>query len=159
MSTRTTSAIVFALLLGTASYAAATPEALSVSEALARHERRTGKKLKRDVVFMFSSAEEQGCIGSEAFAKFTKQFGKTKFVGAVNLDMVARGDKLYIHGGRTASAAKRNPVYRRALELNKKGGTVKLRPGHEHEKAFKASDNWVTASGGIPSVFITTGST
>ena len=133
--------------------------ALYVSQALARHERVTGKKLKRDVVFMFSSAEEQGCIGTEAFAKFTKQFGDTKFVGAVNLDMVARGDKLYLHGGRTASEAKRNPVYRRALALNVSKKTARLWPGHEKEKAFKSSDNWVTATGGIPSVFLTTGST
>ena len=127
--------------------------ALYVSQALARHERVTGKKLKRDVVFMFSSAEEQGCIGTEAFAKFSKQFGKTKFVGAVNLDMVAKGDRLYLHGGRTASEARRNPVYRRAMAQN-----LELKPGHDHEKAFKASDNWVTASGGVPSVFLTTGS-
>jgi len=133
--------------------------ALYVSQALARHERVTGKKLKRDVVFMFSSAEEQGCIGTEAFAKFTKQFGKTKFVGAVNLDMVATGDKLYVHGGRTNSEAKRNPIYRRAMAMNKKRGGTKLLAGQSHEKAFTASDNWVTATGGIPSVFLTTGST
>ena len=45
------------------------------------------------------------------------------------------------------------------MAQNKKRRSIKLRPGHEHEKAFKASDNWVTASGGIPSVFLTTGST
>ena len=133
--------------------------ALYVSQALARYERVTGKKLKRDVVFMFSSAEEQGCVGTEAFAKFTRQFGKTKFVGAVNLDMVATGDKLYLHGGRTASAAKRNPVYRRSMALNKKRGATKLLAGHLKEKAFSASDNQVTHAGGIPSVFLTTGST
>ena len=133
--------------------------ALYISQALARYERVTGKKLKRDVVFMFSSAEEQGCVGAEAFAKFTKQFGKTKFVGAVNLDMVATGDKLYMHGGLTASAAKRNPVYRRAMALNKRRGGIKLLAGHLKEKAFSASDNQVTHAGGIPSVFITTGST
>ncbi len=133
--------------------------ALHISRALARHQRMTGKKLKRDVVFMFSSAEEQGCIGAEAFAKFTKQFGDTKFVGAVNLDMVARGDKLFVHGGLTASAAKKNPVYRRAMKLSSGRKTIKLWPGHEKEKGFNASDNQVTAAGGIPSVFITTGST
>ena len=132
---------------------------LYISQALARHERLTGRKLKRDVVFMCSSAEEQGCIGTEAFARFTKQLGNTKVVAAVNLDMVARGDKLYLHGGRTATEAKRNPVYRRAMGLRKKRSAAKLLPGHEREKAFHSSDNWVTACGGIPSVFLTTGST
>ena len=132
---------------------------LYISEVLARHERRTGRKLTRDVVFMASSAEEQGCIGTEAFARFTRQFGNTKFVGAVNLDMVARGDKLYLHGGLTASAAKRNPVYRRAMKMQGQKGMASLLPGHAKEKSFSASDNWVTASGGVPSVFLTTGST
>ncbi len=128
---------------------------LQISETLARLEGFYGKRHKRDVIFVFTSGEEAGNVGAEAFARFTKHFGGRKIVGAVNIDSVGWGklDDVRVFGGMDAKAARNNPVYRAAMRVVPKGKMARPKPGHEAKKNyFRSSDQHTTASGGVPSV-------
>jgi hypothetical protein len=135
--------------------ASAVAAALSISDMIDRHTRLRGRPLKRDVIFLFPSAEEEGLKGAESFARFSRQFGGKKIVAAINFEMIGRGDPqaVLLFGGDTAAQAARNPVYQRALGLRSRPSMAKLVPGHEHdggEHWYQRSDH--AAFGGIPSV-------
>jgi acetylornithine deacetylase/succinyl-diaminopimelate desuccinylase-like protein len=128
---------------------------LHVSETLARLERRMGKRLERDVLFVFTSGEEAGLVGAEAFARFSKHLGGRKIVGAINFDSVGWGklDDVKVYGGKNATAARANPVYRAAMRVVSKGTMARPGAGHKASKNyFKSSDQHAMASGGVPSV-------
>jgi Zn-dependent M28 family amino/carboxypeptidase len=141
---------------------------LSVSEQLARYERRYGKLLDRDVVFLLSSAEEEGNVGSEAFARFAKgQLADKKIVGVLNLDMVgqyettdkgARGLALY--AGQNDDQARANPLYAIAERVaagkkKRADGIGIIMDGHRlHRHAYRASDQAIFVGGGVHSVMV-----
>jgi hypothetical protein len=137
--------------------ASAVAAALYISDALGRLERQSGRALRRDVVFLFPSAEEEGLKGTEAFAKLSRQFGDKKFVGVVNFEMVGRGDptQVRLFGGATQQQTDGNPLYTRAMAMPTKGRMARVTAGLPRDGGqgwFTRSDHYVTALGGIPSV-------
>lgn len=131
--------------------------ALYISDALGRLQRRRGKPLRRDVVFLFPSAEEEGLKGTEAFARFSKQFGNKRFVAAVNFEMVGRGNprRVRLFGGENGLEASANPVFGLGMGLKTKGNMAQVIPGHHFDQGqgwFRRSDHFITSKAGIPSV-------
>jgi len=137
--------------------ASAVASLLYISDALGRLERLRGRPLKRDVIFLVPSAEEEGLKGTEAFARFARQFSGKRVVGVVNFEMVGRGDpaRIRLYGGESGLEAGNNPLYQRAVGLRTKGSMARLIPGHANdggERWFTRSDHYVFAKGGVPSV-------
>lgn len=142
---------------GTNDNASAVAAALYISDALGRLERVRKRPLKRDVIFLFPSAEEEGLKGTEAFAKLGRQFSGKRIVGVVNFEMVGQGDARQVRffGGADGLAAGANPLYRRGMEQRTRGAMASLVPGHARDGGegwFGRSDHYIFAKGGIPSV-------
>ncbi len=142
---------------GTNDNASAVAAALYLSDALGRLERMRKRPLKRDVVFLFPSAEEEGLKGTEAFAKLASHFSGKRIVGVVNFEMVGQGDARQVRffGGADGIAAGANPLYQRGMEQRTRGAMASLVPGHARDGGegwFERSDHYVFARGGIPSV-------
>ena len=138
--------------------ASAVASLLYVSDVLDRLEAQRGAPLKRDVVFLITSAEEEGLKGAEAFARFSRQFGDKRFVGVVNFEMVGQGDpaKIAVLGGERRRAAGRNALHRRALGLRVRGKVARVHDGLERsdkgEGWFRRSDHFPLARAGVDSV-------
>jgi len=138
--------------------ASAVASLLYVSDVLDRLEAQRGSPLKRDVVFVITSAEEEGLKGAEAFARFSRQFGKKRFVGVVNFEMVGQGDpnRIAVLGGDHQRAARRNALHRGALGLRVRGSVARVHDGLERsdvrEGWFRRSDHLPFARAGIDSV-------
>lgn len=137
--------------------ASAVTSLLYVSDQLDHLERTTGKALDRDVVFLITSAEEEGLKGAEAFARYARQFGDKRFVGVVNFEMVGRGDPndIAVFGGLDARDAEGNPIYRRALDLGGEPGVARVREGYSRDGGnqwFTRSDHYPFARAGIDAV-------
>ena len=137
--------------------ASAVASLLYISDALGRLERHRGRPLRRDVVFLVPSAEEEGLKGTEAFARFGRALGGKRVVGVVNFEMVGRGDpaQVRLFGGNDAVEAGANPLFRRAMGQRTRGNMARLVPGHQRDggqRWFTRSDHYVFAKGGIPSV-------
>jgi len=129
--------------------------ALYVSDVLGRAARMGRKPLRRDVLFVFPSAEEQGIKGSAAVAAaLRQQFPTRKIVGVINLEMVGRSAdprQVFMVGGDSAAAAAQNPVHAAALSLKLKGNMA--RPVAD-TRYWDASDHASFARQGIPSVML-----
>jgi hypothetical protein len=137
--------------------ASAVASVLYISDALGRLERLRGRPLRRDVIFLVPSAEEEGLKGTEAFARFARQFSGKHIVGVVNFEMVGRGDpaQIRLFGGQSGLEAGNNPLYQRALGLRTRGSMARLIPGHANDggqRWFTRSDHYVFAKSGVPSV-------
>jgi hypothetical protein len=136
--------------------ASAVAASLHISDEIGKLVRQSGP-LKRDIVFLYPSAEEDGLKGTEAFAKLSKQFGGKKFVGVVNMEMVGKGDPNHIRvfGGRSEVSERANPVFKKALRLKVQGDMAHVVDGHPRDGGegwWDRSDHFVTARAGIPSV-------
>jgi len=133
---------------------------LRVSETLSRWERLTKKKLDRDVIFVVTSAEEEGNIGAEAFARFPGHLAGKRIVAAINFDMIGlrvSGQSplvgIGLHTGKDPSSARENPLSRRAGRIRVKGSNVSFFAGHRRvAKAFDRSDNAVFTAAGLPTL-------
>jgi hypothetical protein len=138
--------------------ASAVASLLYVSDVLDRLERQRGAPLKRDVVFLISSGEEEGLKGAEAFARFSHQFGDKRFIGVVNFEMVGQGDRnaVAVLGGEREPVARRNPLYRRALGLRVRGNVARVLPGLRRadraEGWFRRSDHFPFARAGLDTI-------
>ncbi|MCB9555369.1 MAG: M28 family peptidase [Deltaproteobacteria bacterium] len=141
---------------------------LAISETLARYQRRfvkdrrRGNGLKRDVVFLVTSAEEIGLVGAEAFLRQSRQFSDTRFVAGINLDMIGRGEGLQIalHGGVDAVTSQANLAWRHGMAIVPKGDMARAVAGHQKDypgfagtRLYTAGDHWSLAGAGIPMVF------
>jgi hypothetical protein len=108
------------------------------------------------VIFLVTAAEEEGNVGAEAFARFARQLGKRRIVAALNFDMIGlkTPEGIGLYGGVSASEADRNPAFRIAKSIRRKGNMPRLFAGHEeHPRYFKSgSDQAVSAAGKVPSL-------
>jgi hypothetical protein len=140
--------------------ATAVAAGLRIADTLARLERARKRPLRRNLLFAFTSAEEQGLRGSEALARFSSQLGGLRLVGAVTFEMIGRGGArgIEIAGGPADDtvAASANPVFRRALALPTKGNMAKVAPAGSvrphQDDLWKRSDHDVFRRLGVPAV-------
>lgn len=140
---------------GTNDNASAVAAALTIADGLA-DQRARGTSLKRDVIFLFPSAEEEGLKGTEAFVKHTRALAGKKIVGVVNFEMVGTGDpnQVKVFGGNSEAEANQNPVYQRALNQPTDSESAQVVPGESHDGGegwFTRSDHYVLADR-VPSV-------
>jgi Zn-dependent M28 family amino/carboxypeptidase len=114
---------------------------------------RTGKGPRRSVIFMATTGEESGLLGSDYFAHFpTVALGRV--VAVVNIDMPILtcdfGDIVAFGAERSTMA----PAVRAAAAAE--GLTVSPDPQPE-EAVFTRSDHYPLVRAGVPAVFLKTG--
>ena len=131
-----------------------------VARTFDRPERLRGKKLERDLIFVVTSAEEEGNVGVEVFARFPGILAGKRIVAAANFDMLgARSSAesplvgIGMRTGRDFASILANPLTRRAARVRVKGSSLALFSGHKRvPRAFGCSDHAVFAAAGIPAL-------
>jgi hypothetical protein len=132
--------------------AAAVAAALEAAKTLA-----ASGPIKRDIVFLFPSAEEEGLKGTEAFC-MKPPIPLDRFVGVVNLEMIGQNDvsEILVYGGDSRDEEDRNPLFARTFETAEKAG-ISVKRGIDHDDGqhwYGRSDHFVTRNAGIPSIMI-----
>jgi Zn-dependent M28 family amino/carboxypeptidase len=138
---------------GDSIYNAAKDNAGGISEmlAIAKTMHAMAKDLRRSVVFIASTAEESGKLGAEAYVR-SPLFPLNKTALAIGMDIFSPWGRATVLGNTGYGYTTMDTIFR---SLGQKRGLPYVEP---HISSFSASDQYMFARRGVPSVFASVGS-
>lgn len=138
---------------GDSIYNGAIDNASGVAASLAVARQIAKARPKRSILFLFTTAEEKGLVGSSYFSR-SAPFGDRRVVATINLDgVMAFYDFQSVVGYGAESSTLRIPLERAVKSM----GLVMMRDPNPQASIFTQSDHYPFVKAGIPSMFLQMG--
>jgi hypothetical protein len=108
-----------------------------------------GKRPRRDIIFLATTAEEMGLLGAEYFvSRPTVPLGS--IVAAINMDTVAIAPK----GEKVAVMGRGRPALDALIDLTVAEAGRRLDPDDEAAALVERQDGWALARAGVPAIMV-----
>jgi hypothetical protein len=117
---------------------------LETARALAR-----GKRPKRDILFLATTAEEMGLLGAEYFAA-RPTVPLASIVAAINMDTIAIAPK----GAKVAVMGRGRPALDALIDRTVAEAGRSLDPDDEASALVERQDGWALARAGVPALMV-----